>query len=1102
MYRFGLVLILAGGLAGCAGAPPMQLKGSAVVAGKITPIVGEPKAGYHVRRAGSAPVVDGKADEWRDVPAMVLDRKEQAQFLWDSPGDLSASLRMLWDAEALYFCLEVTDDVHSVPRPGLTWWGNDCMQFGFDAYMNGPAGGFGPGSLTYCLTETPAGPVLASYRTHGSLPENAEPVPGQTVKMSIRPDGVRVYEWAMPWSRLAPVSPWILGRCGFSFLLNDNDGRGLEGGICWTDGLFWNQNAAMFGRIVFDGAPGRRDAALELPPEHEPTDEKQTGGRWLNVEGAERLPAARLLVRTVKAGPVEAALRVYRPGTPAPVAVGRISTEAPAGQTVAFSWDLTQLPDGRYELTYDVPSIRRGPGRRWAWRRFDIEPLRKRQDELRERFGLDRPWDDLADAAPLIRRHRGMVAAAMGWLAPDGALTGDERHEALMDAAELLAALDAGRDYLAGRRNEFWSAYYSRADATGQHFTMVVPADYDPAKAYPLVVELHGMGGRPSPFRDRICGEDYIEVMPWGRGDAGYAGLGEDDVMRIIAYTKQWYRIDPDRVYVAGDSMGGGGTWAMASRHADLFAAAAPVYGYAEGLALENLRHVPVFNQHGQQDQAVPCDQSRFAVSMLQKMGYAVAHKEFPVAGHGIRDRLPVRDWLLRQRRPDRPAAVTCTCQTPELGRAYWLRIRRLVDPHLRARVQARVAGRGEHQTLTLSPANVEVLELDIAAMPVDPAAGLLVQAGPTLLECPAPLPQRLFVVRRGDGWSLARRWSPPVSPVRTYRPGAAADLYTGEPLLVVYGTKGDPKRTDLLRQAAEKVAATAWGGRVRNGRFPVKPDREVGGDDLARFNLVLLGGARDNRLTERVLPKLPLTINDNHELIAGGREPVSLAGAGIRLACYNPLAPQRLLFLIATDEAGEGAEKWLGSANRHLTGSGGRDRVDAPDLVVQGLDGPDRRRMQFTHGWAWREVAGADRHAPEKMAGSREMTLARLRVMRRTAAADFAFDWGADDKAREFDPRWFTAVDMATSHTPGQTLLATMTGQEIIDIYEKWVTKNEVTVVPAYSPKEIDPKRVYRVAMPPSLTWKMKNRGRNLSNVEAGPEWRAEDLRAEVFGE
>ncbi|NQU11454.1 prolyl oligopeptidase family serine peptidase, partial [bacterium] len=725
--------------------------------------------------------------------------------------------------------------------------------------------------------------------------------------------------------------------------------------------------------------------------------------------------------------------------------------------------------------------------------------LRARKGELTQRFGIDRPWDDLADAPGLIRRHRGMVAALLRLLEPDSTLAGDALVSALGDAVEMIASLDHGEDYLASRRNEFWSAYYSPVDGSGQLFTIVVPDDYDAAQRCPLLIKItDGM-----PTRGRAHTGQYLVVSPRCYGTRSALGLGEYDILRVLRHMKQWYSIDPGRVYAGGYSYGGFATWRIATEHPDLFAAVAPYYGGTGDLKLENLRHVPVFNQHGLKDRSVPIGMSRYGISKLQELGYPVAHKEFPEAAHGIPDPFPTLDWMMARRRVDCPATVTYTCETPENGQAYWLSIRRFIDPHVRARVTARVDGTGHYQMIALALHNVAVLELDVAAMRVERQAGLLVQVGNTFLEQAAPLPERLFVVRRETGWTLTEQWQPPVSTVRPYRPGAAANLCNGEPWMIVYGSRGKQDRADFLRRAAEHLSLLK-GARLQTGgkAFPVKADRDVTGDDMAHFNLVLLGGARDNHVVARIADKLPFRINEKNELLAGSREPVSLDGAELRMLYYNPLEPGRLIFLLTTDEPSVSVDDWLTVSRNHnpMTGADGTKRGDQPDMVVQVIAGPIRRQMQFTRDWRWRDIPGSDRHLPQPMAAWRALNKAQLRVMRRMTGADFAFTWGADADDLRFDPDCITRADLAIEGTPRETLLARMTGEELIEVRAKWPGEDEVGVFPVYDKADIDPQRDYDIALPPDFCWRLTAREKNLRNAHAGPDWDVAELWAEIF--
>jgi hypothetical protein len=423
------------------------------------------------------------------------------------------------------------------------------------------------------------------------------------------------------------------------------------------------------------------------------------------------------------------------------------------------------------------------------------------------------------------------------------------------------------------------------------------------------------------------------------------------------------------------------------------------------------------------------------------------------------------------------------------------------------AHAAAQVAGLGAQQAVTLDMQNVAAVALDVASMPVDPSADLLVQAGYGFLQVKAPLPARLHLVRDGDQWAAVDGWTPAPSPVRRYLPGAAANLYYArEPMMIVFGTQGPAERVKLLSDAARQLSA--WPGAGRDmfvGRFPVREDKQVTAQDIERFNLILIGGPRDSELAARIATKLPLRISDTNELIIVGRDEVSLDGAGVRLFHFNPLAPGRLLFWIApSDRPGDAdaAAKWLKDPRRLVTGSRGSLRGCQPDLVVQGMaDDSMRRSMQLTRQWQWRAVDGAGQAAPPEFASARQFTQARLRAMRKATGADLAMDWGSDAAAAVYDPRWATRADLAVWTTPSQTLLGSVTGQELMDIHTRWLEKHDIEVFPAVDPAQVDPHRTYRIALTPSLCFRLSGREKNLVDPAAGPDIAAQEVVAEVFG-
>ena len=114
---------------------------------------------------------------------------------------------------------------------------------------------------------------------------------------------------------------------------------------------------------------------------------------------------------------------------------------------------------------------------------------------------------------------------------------------------------------------------------------------------------------------------DHFHARPVNRGDNTYRGLGEVTVNELIDYMLRNYPIDRGRVNITGESMGGGGTWNMATNYPYRFASAAPIYGYAEGTLLQNLQQVPVWNSHGLRDFRVNIGASHYAVEILKTLG-------------------------------------------------------------------------------------------------------------------------------------------------------------------------------------------------------------------------------------------------------------------------------------------------------------------------------------------------------------------------------------------------------------------------------------------------------------------------------------------------
>lgn len=114
-------------------------------------------------------------------------------------------------------------------------------------------------------------------------------------------------------------------------------------------------------------------------------------------------------------------------------------------------------------------------------------------------------------------------------------------------------------------------------------------------------------------------------------------------------------RIDPDRIYACGISMGGYGTWDAIMRHPDWFAAAMPVCGGADITKAYLVRDLPIWVFHGGADTIVPTWRSRSMVSALWVVNGKVRYREYPGVGHNswsatFNDPVTL-DWMFAQRR-------------------------------------------------------------------------------------------------------------------------------------------------------------------------------------------------------------------------------------------------------------------------------------------------------------------------------------------------------------------------------------------------------------------------------------------------------------------
>ena len=94
------------------------------------------------------------------------------------------------------------------------------------------------------------------------------------------------------------------------------------------------------------------------------------------------------------------------------------------------------------------------------------------------------------------------------------------------------------------------------------------------------------------------------------------------------------YKVDKERIYLTGLSMGGYGTWSLASAHPERFAAIAPICGGGKRFMSMRLKDIPVWIFHRAKDKTVPLKESEEMVNAIRNRGGNAKFTIYPDAGH------------------------------------------------------------------------------------------------------------------------------------------------------------------------------------------------------------------------------------------------------------------------------------------------------------------------------------------------------------------------------------------------------------------------------------------------------------------------------------
>ncbi len=194
-------------------------------------------------------------------------------------------------------------------------------------------------------------------------------------------------------------------------------------------------------------------------------------------------------------------------------------------------------------------------------------------------------------------------------------------------------------------------------------YLIYLPADYDKQERWPLLLFLHGSGERGDdlelikkhgPPKQIHEGKNFpcIVVSPQCPKDQRWQPMA---LSALVDEIVENFRVDEDRIYVTGLSMGGAGSWSLAVYAPHRFAALVPICGGGEVNRAKEIAHLPTWVFHGAKDPTVPLQRSQEMVEALKKHGGDPKFTVYPDAGHDswtqTYENAELYDWLLQQKR-------------------------------------------------------------------------------------------------------------------------------------------------------------------------------------------------------------------------------------------------------------------------------------------------------------------------------------------------------------------------------------------------------------------------------------------------------------------
>jgi predicted esterase len=235
----------------------------------------------------------------------------------------------------------------------------------------------------------------------------------------------------------------------------------------------------------------------------------------------------------------------------------------------------------------------------------------------------------------------------------------------LSESTTPAATPEAARADAWARDAAWWGRMREQLHSEPEYQYLVdLPVDYDkdPNKRWPLILFLHGSGERGNDLK-KVRDQGLAKVLATGNKFPAVIISPQCPanewwqsclLVKLLNDVTAKYRVDADRTYLTGISMGGFGSWALGLACPERFAAVAPVCGGSDLTDAARLKDIPLWAFHGQEDKTVPVTNTINMVAAIRQAGGHPHDTLYPGVGHGcwhlVYDTDAFYTWLFAQK--------------------------------------------------------------------------------------------------------------------------------------------------------------------------------------------------------------------------------------------------------------------------------------------------------------------------------------------------------------------------------------------------------------------------------------------------------------------